>query len=332
MQLQRFDPDVIVGHNFIGFDLDVLLHRMKHHKIDGWSRIGRLRRTVWPKLQAGAGGGTESTYAEKQIASGRLICDTWLTAKEHIRAKSYSLSNLSLTLLKTAREEVDFDSIPQYFHRATDLMTLVKHTETDAYLAAMIMFKIQVLPLSKQITNLAGNLWSRTLIGGRAERNEMLLLHEFHKLGYIVPDKAQAFGGPKKGNAGTAQAKGENDDDDDEAQNEADARRPGTTGRRKPAYAGGLVLEPKKGLYDKYVLLLDFNSLYPSIIQEYNVDFTTVTRPEADAEDQLPEVPDQSLAQGVLPKLLKTLVERRRQVKALMKGNVSVIEMGQVRL
>ncbi|KAI9025578.1 hypothetical protein DFJ74DRAFT_618536 [Hyaloraphidium curvatum] len=320
-QIYRHDPDVIVGHNFIGFDLDVLLHRMKAHKVENWSRIGRLRRSQWPKLQAGAGGGSESTFAEKQIASGRLMCDTWLTAKEHIRAKSYSLSNLALMLLKTSRETVDPDTVPQYYHRAGDLLTLVKHTETDAYLAAMIMFKIQVLPLSKQITNLAGNLWSRTLIGGRAERNEMLLLHEFHKLGFILPDKGQMA---KKAVA----IKGD-DDDDDEPQ--ADARRSGTTGRRKPAYSGGLVLEPKKGLYDKYVLLLDFNSLYPSIIQEFNLDFTTVQRSsEPDADDQLPDIPDQSLPQGVLPKLLKTLVERRRQVKNLMKAkDITPAEAGQ---
>ena len=96
-------------------------------------------------------------------------------------------------------------------------------------------------------------------------------------------------------------------------------------GKRKPAYSGGLVLEPKRGFYDRFILLLDFNSLYPSIIQEYNICFTTISHAHcsaaADEEDAFAglSLPDPSEPLGVLPSEIRVLVERRRQVKKLMK-------------
>lgn len=44
--IQKHDPDVIVGHNILGFDLGVLLTRMRICKVDKWSRIGRLNWSV----------------------------------------------------------------------------------------------------------------------------------------------------------------------------------------------------------------------------------------------------------------------------------------------
>lgn len=137
-----------------------------------------------------------------------------------------------------------------------------------------LLFHFQAVPLTKQLTHIAGNLWSMTLGGGsRANRNEYLLLHEFTQRDYICPDKImkdqqneEELDEPKE------------EDEHKEPEEPAHASTSKQSKRRKPKYAGGLVLDPKRGFYDTFILLLDFNSLYPSIIQEYNIDFTTVER------------------------------------------------------
>lgn len=199
------------------------------------------------------------------------------------------------------RRELDNESVLKTWATTREgLMNYMKHCEADTYYIAAIALKLQMLPLTKVLTNLAGNSWARTLTGTRAERNEYILLHEFHKNKYICPDKVPGKGKPKV------------EDENPDGEENVDTK-------KKDKFKGGLVFEPEKGLYDRVVLVMDFNSLYPSIIQEYNICFTTVERANfTEEDDKVPEVPDEQ-NQGILPRLIATLVTRRREVKKLMK-------------
>jgi DNA polymerase Pol2 len=303
-QIGLWDPDVIVGHNAWGYDIEVLLNRCAENKVASWSKIGRRRRNQLPKANQFSKGNKDWVIAD--AITGRVLCDTYVSAMELLRETTYSLTSLALTQLKTQRIEIEPVDIPQWFNESKTIVQLAMHTLHDAQLVQRLMFKLQIVPLTKQLTNIAGNLWGRTMKGNRAERNEYLLLHEFHQLKFIVPEKLRGSKGASNG---------------------------------KAKYSGGLVLEPKKGLYDSFILLLDFNSLYPSIIQEYNLCFTTMnwsdyvmngveaTAVDEDGDvvqevgpmDKLPPLPDESIERGVLPRVIKSLVDRRRIVKGMLK-------------
>ena len=157
------------------------------------------------------------------------------------------------------RQELDNDVALKTWATTRDgLLNYVNHCEADTFFVAALAMRIQMLPLSKVLTNLAGNSWARTLSGTRAERNEYILLHEFYKNKYICPDKTY----------GKVKPQVEEDADGEDA----------VDIKKKDKFKGGLVFEPEKGLYDRFILVMDFNSLYPSIIQEYNICFTTVDR------------------------------------------------------
>lgn len=70
--LERTDPDVLMGHQLQDIEYPILLSRLRERKTPGWHRIGRMKRNDWPK---NIGKDGSSFFLERQLVSGRLLCD-----------------------------------------------------------------------------------------------------------------------------------------------------------------------------------------------------------------------------------------------------------------
>jgi len=81
---------------------------------------------------------------------------------------------------------------------------------------------------------------------------------------------------------------------------------------------GGLVFEPLPGVF-RNVAIIDFMSMYPSIIVEYNISPETVGVEEEDAF----EIPEMGIKisshEGLIPATLRPMVEKRVKIKRLLK-------------
>lgn len=303
-RIRTFDPDVIIGHDLEGRHLNLIAHALKHHNTQRWSSISRLRQINFPKYF----GGHNERNDIRNIMKGRLLCDLNNDMGQSLTTKcdTWELTEMCDRYIQTKRLDYDIATgeklVKGLLSTGEGLASYIDHNERDTYFMVSLALRIQILALSKQLTNLAGNSWARTLAGSRVDRNEYILLHEFTNQGYLVPDKAK--------NSGYN----------------------GNKNKKKEGYTGGKVLDPKKGLHQNIILVMDFNSLYPSIIQEFNVCFTTVDRDSQNQETEdennsnedpetslLPQTPSVDKQLGILPRLIKSLVEKRREVKKLMK-------------
>ena len=167
--MQKHDPDAIIGHKLDDVDFNILLTRMRDRKTPGWHRIGRLKRDDWPK---NFGKGSGSFFAERHLASGRLLCDLANDMGKSIMTacQSWSLDEMCNLYLggNNKRRDIDNEKALAMATTREGLMNYVKLCEADTFFIAAIAIRRQLLPLSKVLTNLAGNSWARTLSGTRA--------------------------------------------------------------------------------------------------------------------------------------------------------------------
>ncbi|KAH3687085.1 hypothetical protein WICPIJ_001934 [Wickerhamomyces pijperi] len=333
--VKNLDPDVFIGHRLESVSLDILMHRMFDLKIPTFSTMGRRQRRQWPDKFGKGSNAYNSGFLIRDIFSGRLLCDISNELGQSLTPKcqSWELAEMYDVVCKKQFQPLEINlNNPANSDNVQTFFMIVKENCQTALITAEISFRIQILSLSKQLTNLAGNGWCHTLSGTRAGRNEYILLHEFNKNGFILPDKEtkasrlQQQQHLQQLQQQQQQQQGLAEDEDGDAATLSGSSN--TAGKGKSKFQGGLVFDPERGLHKNYILVMDFNSLYPSIIQEFNICFTSVERNPMN-QDQLPEVPSASISQGVLPKLLSNLVNRRREVKKLLKSSTSPVERAQ---
>ena len=296
--IDQVDPDIIAGHDLYSDMSDRLLSRIQTLKPNNISKLGRIFRTKAPTLRKDDL--FTGNWQVRGLTAGRLLLDTLLSSKELAREKNYNLAELANNWFNIIMKEIDFDLI-EIKENPNFALQLAKVGQEECNIVYLIVKRLNIIPLTKELTNIAGNLWIRSLQNQRAERNEMFLIHEFYSKGYIYPDKTEL-----------------------KFENKAD--------KKKNQYSGGKVLEPISGLYDKIVILLDFNSLYPSIIREHNICFTTVQRSKSEdmKDNNDPGTITDGLPEGILPGIIGRLVEQRRQVKYVMKSEQNPSKLKQL--
>ncbi|OII74391.1 DNA polymerase alpha catalytic subunit [Cryptosporidium ubiquitum] len=318
----QLDPDIVVGHNIWTDHLDVLVSRMVNIGVPNFWKLGKIFTSVQNQKQS-----IKSLSSTKRIQSvfqGRIICDTCLSSREFMKSRiDYQLNSIFSEVfpqdleLKKASIMRSASAEAYYLETYKSFETISKSLTRDLLVSVgvfKLLFHLQVLPLTRELTNLAGFLWSKSLLFLRAERNEYLLLHEFHKGKFVTPDCIQRS--QKYKIRAEDSLLSEIDKEDNHS-------------KKEETYSGGLVLEPVTGLYDSFILLLDFNSLYPSIIQEFKICFTT-REPTKLGSDTTEDAEGSSLIDRgsssnqfdntILPGILESLVKRRRHIKEILKN------------
>ncbi|MBY4677286.1 DNA polymerase II [Marinobacterium arenosum] len=268
----RYDPDIFIGWNVVGFDFRVLAERAKALRLP--LLLGRDREPLQVH-QAGNG----MWFARM---AGRLVLDGIDTLKGATwQFESFSLEYVSRQLLERGKlidhVEVRGDEIQRLFRE--DKPALARYNLEDCKLVWDIFDKAQLLDYLIERTRLTGLALDK--VGGSAAAFDNQYLPPLHRSGYVAPEYAS-----------------------------------GQSGLSAP---GGYVMDSRPGLY-RQVLVLDFKSLYPSIIQTFMIDpmgMAEGLREGAAPDDLVPGFNHAifSRSRTILPGLIARLWQARDRAK-----------------
>ena len=272
-----FDPDILTGWNVIDFDLNYLRKKFQEHNIP--FNFGRTNENIKLKIENNFFRSSTANIPGRQILDGlNLIKDPFIKEAPLIKNKefeSYSLENVSRQLLGEGKIISGKD-------RHEELEKLYESNKEK-----LVEYNLQdcklayKLLIQTKILDLAIERSSLTglplnRISGSIIAFDSLYLREARKRGIVSP---------------TLRYK-----------------------EKEERIKGGFVMEPKPGIYHD-VLVLDFKSLYPSIIKTFNIDPISMLDKKEKGAIETPNKVYFRNTQGILPQIIDSLHKERERAK-----------------
>ena len=246
--IRETDPDVIMGYNIFGWDIKYMYDRSTTllNNLSEFDMMGCIYGKHSPlkniSWESSAYGKQDLNYFE---AEGRLFIDLLPLIKRNYKLSNYRLETVCDEFLKTNKDPIKpKDIFKSWREKDIDLLTAVgKYAVQDTYVVVLLYEKLLVwFDLIESATTNCVPIFYMYTKGQQIKMYSSLLRYCYHN-NFVVQSNAYTV-------------------KDDES------------------YEGAYVSQPKAGIY-KLILPFDFASLYPSIIQAYNIDYTKLVTDES---------------------------------------------------
>lgn len=282
--INEIDPDVITGYNIFGFDFGYLLTRLRRELYAFPNTSRRINGATLCKELKWESAAYGYNDITLMVSEGRTLIDVHFFIKNEYRLKQYGLSYISKEFLNMSKIDLSYKDMFALYEQK-DLKRIAEYAVRDAVLPLLLIEKLHIWVSVVEMAKIMRTDIVDLYTRGQQIRIKAQLYKECVDNQYIF-NKARLDDGVS-------------------------------------AYQGAYVVTPTEGLY-RWCSVLDFTSLYPSIIISNNICYTTYD-PDGHADCHEVHVDGKvhrfrKSPAGLVPMLLQKLLHERAATKKKLKA------------
>eukprot|EP00070_Physeter_catodon_P043445 XP_028350339.1 DNA polymerase zeta catalytic subunit isoform X6 [Physeter catodon] len=240
--IKRYDPDILLGYEIQMHSWGYLLQRAAALSVDLCHMISRVPDDkVENRFAAERDDYGSDTMSEINIV-GRITLNLWRIMRNEVALTNYTFENVSFHVLHQRFPLFTFRVLSDWFDNKTDLYRwkMVDHYISRVRGNLQMLEQLDLIGKTSEMARLFGIQFLHVLTRGSQYRVESMMLRIAKPMNYIPVTPS--------------------------VQQRSQMRAPQCV---------PLIMEPESRFYSNSVLVLDFQSLYPSIVIAYNYCFST---------------------------------------------------------